>query len=397
MSSKYQKQVIYLVESPLTERDFNRFGILNWINHGWNVEVFDLTSLNAPEFWEHIKKDNSIFNFEGLRIFHNINELLFEISNLKNKVIFIDLLNFRNINIKVRKAARANGIIVNLRLGNIPKGQTEIKFIELFKVLINPFFFFKKMNAFVKNKLYQTRAKKFNPDYLVVGGTKSMSGVDYRKTSIIKAHNFDYDYFIEKENKKSKKNNHGSLVFLDEDAAFHLDYMRLKIKPFVTPDNYYPIINNGLNKIAKLLNLKIKIAAHPRSNYETKPIKFKFPIEKNNTFDLIRDAEVVMGHSSTALQYAILLKKPIILVTTDEIQKAYYAKHWKQLIHSLAITLGKKVINLDHISDQNNFQDCLKVDHKKYELYVENFIKSKGSSEKKLWDIVIEHMEKDFH
>ena len=166
---------------------------------------------------------------------------------------------------------------------------------------------------------------------------------------------------------------------------------------FALIDNYYPIINYGLNKIANSFNLNIKIAAHPSSNYKTKSVKFKFPLERNNTFNLIRDADVIVGHSSTVLQYAVLMKKPIILVTTDEIQKAYYAKHWKQLINSLAITLGKKVINLNHISDQNNFEDYLGVDHKKYELYVENFIKSKGSSEKKLWNIIIEHIEKDFH
>lgn len=376
------------------ERNFKRFGIQNWIDHGWKVKVFDITKFKSPEFWRNIDGKKISHNYEGLTFFNNINELLFAINNLQNKVIFIDLLDFSYVTIKIRKAARANGIIVKLRLGYIPKGSGEKKFLELLKLVTNPINFVIKLISFIKTKISHINAKNFNPDYLVVGGTKSLANIDEKKTSIIRAHNFDYDYFIEGERVELNKNSN-FLVFLDEDAAYHSDYKKLKVKPFVKADNYYPIVDNGLNKIAKSLNLNIKIAAHPRSNYETKSVKFNFPTIKNNTFELIKDSDVVVGHSSTAIQYALLLKKPIILVTTDEIQKAPYAKHWKQLINSLALTLGKEVINLNNLSNLNNYENYLNIDHKKYDLYIENYIKIKGSPEKKLWNIIIEHIQKD--
>ena len=362
------------------ERNFKRFGIKSWIDHGWKVKVFDATKIISPEFWKHVDGKTISFNFEGLKIFNKIDELLFAINNLQNKVIFIDLLDFKSKSNIIRKAAHAHGVIVRVRLGSFPEDKSEKKILELLKLVTNPIISVKKLISFLKKKSLQNSAKKFNPDYLVVGGTKSLSDIN-KKTSIIEAHNYDYDYFIESEHFKSNKNGN-FLVFLDEDAAYHSDYKKLEISPFVKAENYYPIIDNGLNIIAKSLNLNIKIAAHPRSNYQDKSVKFKYTTIKNKTFELIRDADAVVAHSSTVIQYAVLLKKPIILVTTDEIQKASYAKYWKQLINSSASALGKKVINFNNLSNLNNFEDYLNVDHKQYDLYIEKYVKTKKSPKK---------------
>ena len=93
----------------------------------------------------------------------------------------------------------------------------------------------------------------------------------------------------------------------------------------------------------------------------------------------------------------MVLKKPIIFLTTNEIENSPNAKHWKQLINNFASILEKKVINLNNISNLNNFENYLNVDHKTYELYIDSYIKTKGSQEKKLWNIVIEHLERDLN
>ena len=221
-----------------------------------------------------------------------------------------------------------------------------------------------------------------------------MMGVNNKKTSVIKAHNFDYDFFIKK--KETKSNKKGKfLVFLDEDGPYHSDFIRQEIRPFVTADKYFTVIDLGLSEIAKSLNLKIKIAAHPRSNYDDKQIKYKHTILKNKTFELIRDADVVVSHMSTALQWAVVMKKPIIFVTTDEIQNEFYAKSYAKHIDYFAATLGKKVVNLSDLSSINNWGDYLNIDEEKYEKYIETYIKTKGSQQKLVWDIVIEHIQKD--
>ena len=121
LNSYSQKQVIYLLDFPLSSRDFERFGIKNWIENNWKVKVFDFTSFLFPELWRKIDGDNLSIDFEGLTIFKNINEALSALNNLQNKVVFVDQLGYSSKEHKIRSIARYHGLLVKLELGSIPK------------------------------------------------------------------------------------------------------------------------------------------------------------------------------------------------------------------------------------------------------------------------------------
>jgi hypothetical protein len=388
------KQVIYLISSPLSLRDFGRFGIKNWVDCGWKVKVYDFTSFLYPKYWKHVDGEKLSVNFDGLTIFQNINEALTVLKNLQNKVVFIDLLGYSSKEQKIRSIARYHGLSVKLELGSIPQVNADKNFLKLLNLIKNPIVLVKKLILFLQNRLEKIRAIRHFPDYLVVSGTKSMLGVNRKKTSVIKAHNLDYDFLIQEKQIKPNKNRN-FIVFLDEDGPYHSDFIHREITPFLTPENYYSVMDLGLYEIAKSLKLNIKIAAHPRSNYGAKQIKYKHPILEKKTFELIRGADVVVGHASTALQLAVIMKKPIILVTTQEIQNAFYARHYVKHINCFATILGKKVVNLSDLSSINNWTDYLNVDEEKYEKYIEAYIKTKRSPEKLAWNIVIENIERD--
>ena len=395
MNPYKQKKVIYLVCSPLSSRDFKRFGISNWIKQNWEVKVFDLTSFLYPKLWEYVDGKKLSIDFEGLNIFKSLNEVLSAFNQLKSQVIFVDLLGYSKDEHKIRKNASIHGKVIKLELCEIPNAKTKKDIYRILSSLVNkPLIFFKKLIVFMTTKVEKMREILHFPDYLVVGGKKSMNFIKSKKISVIKAHNLDYDFLLQKEETKiNTENNY--LVFLDEDGPYHPDFVHMGIRPFVTAEKYYPIIDKGLEKLAGYLDLDIKIAAHPRSNYESKQTKYKHPMYKNQTFELIRDANLVVGHGSTALQWAVILKKPIILVTTDEIQKEFYAKNYSKLISNFAVELGKNVLNLDDIAKTNEFREYLYINKNKYENYVETYIKTKGSPEKLVWDIVIERIEQD--
>ena len=116
-----QKQIIYLVCSHVSKRDFERLGIKNWIDNGWKVEVFDITKFLFPSFSKYINENKSSFYFEGLRVFQNINEVLSTLNNLKNKVVFIDNIGFSTAEQRIRKAARDHGVLVRIKLGSHPE------------------------------------------------------------------------------------------------------------------------------------------------------------------------------------------------------------------------------------------------------------------------------------
>lgn len=395
-----QKKVIYLISSPLSERDFKRFGIKNWINQGWKVNVFDFTFFLYPKFWKFINGYKASYNFEGLKIFHNINEALAVLQSLENKVVYIDFLGFSAAEARIRKVAQRNGALVRMLLGSIPEPKSKQNIFNIFSLIKSPIISLEKLFFFIQKKFEQIRAKRTIPDYAVVSGAKSMLSVNNKKTSVIKAHNFDYDLFIKEKlnklNKQTKLNKKEKfIVFLDEDGPYHSDFIRLGIRPFVTADKYFPVIDLGLSEIAKSLKLNIKIAAHPRSNYNVKQIKYKHTIIENKTFELIRDADVVVAHMSTAIQWAVIMKKPIIFLTTDEIKNTFYGKSYKKYINHFATTLGSRVVNLNDFSHIINWKDYLSIDKEKYKKYINTYVKTKGSPEKLFWDIVIKNIEKD--
>lgn len=125
MSLYSQKQVIYLIREPLSLRDCQRFGIKNWIAYGWKVRVFDITFILRPKFWRYINGDRLSCNFKGLKIFKNINEILFELDSLKNKVVFIDNIDFSSTEQKIRKLAHSHGVLIRMKLGSIPFYKTK--------------------------------------------------------------------------------------------------------------------------------------------------------------------------------------------------------------------------------------------------------------------------------
>ena len=393
LKSYNQKQVIYLLASPLSSRNFKRFGIKNWIENNWKVKVFDFTSFLRPEFFRKIDADNKSVDFEGLTIFKNINEALSVFNKLENKVVFIDLLAYSIKENKIRNIARKHGLLVRLKLGSVPNVTENYNLTRLLNLVKDPNIFVKKLIFFLKYLLRKILEIRYFPDYIVVGGSTCMLGVNHKKTSLIKAHNFDYDFFIKQKqirsNKKSKY-----IVFLDEYGPYHSNLTFHGIIPFLTPEKYFPTMDLGLDKIANQLKLDVKIAAYPQSNYKNKK-KYKHTILENQTFELIRDAEVVVTHSSTSMQMAVIMKKPIIFVTTDEIQNNISARWKKKNIDNFATMLGKKVINLNSLQKINDYKNYLNIDHKKYEKYIENYIKMKNTPEKLVWDIVIENIEND--
>lgn len=387
-----RKQVVYLINSPLMKRDFDRFGIQAWIDKGWKVRVFDITKILYPKLLS-LNTLKNIVCFDGLIIFKKKNSLFSELNNLERNLVFIDLLGVSFLENKIRKIAKVHGVIVGQKLGSIPTPQTSSIWqrASLFK---RPIIFLNILKENLKYNFKKILLKKIAPDYMIVGGTKSMVDIEQNKTSIIEAHNFDYDFFLKQKNIKQKKFSN-FLVFLDEDGPYHSDFVKLGIKPYVTKKKYYPAVDKGLNIIAKSLNLNIKIAAHPRSDYENKKIKYQHLILENKTFELIKDADVVIGHSSTALQLAVIMNKPIIIVTTNEIQNAYYARPYLKLINCFASELGKKIINLDNCHTIQNFNAYLSIEKEKYKKYFETYVKTKRSPDKLLWYIVIEKIEKE--
>ena len=87
-----QRQVIYLITSPLSKRDYDRFGIQLWLDRGWEVKVFDFTKFLKPEFLDYVGDEQLMYNYYGLKIVEDKISALTLLDSLDEGMIFIDYL-----------------------------------------------------------------------------------------------------------------------------------------------------------------------------------------------------------------------------------------------------------------------------------------------------------------
>jgi hypothetical protein len=386
---KFQKQAVFLITSPLSKRYFDRLGVKHWLGRCWKVSVLDFTKFLKPKFWNYVDGERLCIDFDGLTIVDNIDSALKIIENINCRSVFIDLIDYSNTEQKIRKAARTKGKTLELNVGACPIAVTPLHNRlqrNIIEALSQPSITFQK-----SIKYFAVRRKEPS-DYMVVGGTiTSNHKIVKGKPAIIKAHSRDYDYFLSDESFEVASTDQ-ELVFLDVNVVWHSDFVHAGVKAVATEENYFPTMNAGLSQIADALGYSVKIASHPRADYENKPLKYSFPIFKDVTYDLIKHASVVVSHDTTALAWAVIMRKPIILVTTDELYSSFRDR---LAIDKFADLLGINVVNLDDIGNIYDWGSHLIIDEVKYQKYIETYVKQQGSPEKLFWDIVIDRIESD--
>lgn len=387
-------KIIYLIDQPLDERNYDRFGIQTWIDRDWDVEVWDLTPLAYPHIWQKfVESGRRLKEFEGYFPVALKSQLDHRYSKLAESKYFIDFTvgSYYSVRVKIHLIqtgakrvvcavgsmpdlddGKKCGFVCKFRRGVAGKGP-----IKSFKWLINVLF-------------CKLAAPFIRPGLAVVSGEESMRSLSAEyNCEILKAHNLDYDIYL-RLNKSIGGSAGMHAVFIDQDGCFHPDRLYRDATPYASPEKYFPAICNGLRKISHVLDVNLRVAAHPRSSYQQRaPDYFEgIPVEYGRTAELIRDCKVVVCHCSASIQFAVLFRKPIVFVTTDELVSQANGKSTAKF----ARLLGKTVINLDGDLDSVDWQKELCVDSQKYDEYRNKYIKIDGSPEKPHWDIVIDHI-----
>jgi len=223
-------------------------------------------------------------------------------------------------------------------------------------------------------------------DFVLARGEKYItSGLAVNeKTEIVWVHYYDYDVYLKDRNiNDSVSKNTG--VFIDEYLPFHSDYAYSGLRVPATPDEYYPKIIRFFDYLEGEFGLKIIIAAHPRSRYEDYPDFFGGrPVLRGRTSELVKKSEFIIMHTSTAINYAVLYEKPVIIITTDKYNKGLTEDPTPEW---LAGFFGKKVHNLDYPYEFDLSKE-LCVDNNAYHAYRNAYIKKDGTEDLLSWQIL---------
>lgn len=382
-------KIIYIAGAPFCKRDYDRFGIETVKVNGFDIEVWDFTPALHPEIYAGVGMQEPI-NFDGYRIFHNKREATEAILALQEGSFIISFVFYDFNSYPIFRAISRKGIKYAMFVANV------IPFVSNDATLST---LWRRFRGITLEKIVNAIFFRFpfiylgvRPAALLLAGGK-ISTTRYVRypvnsdTKVVWGHTLDYDIYLkERENVPITEKSFG--VFLDENICFHRDYLYDKLAPYATPDKYYEPLRKLFETLKAEYGFDVIVAAHPRSEYEKFPDYFgNRPVIKDKTVELVKSSSFVIAHSTTSISYAVLFRKPIIFVTTDELK----ANSQGKVIEKAAAQLNKQPINVN----DNFYIDWTKellVDERVYGSYKELYIKRSISEDKPFWQIFSDHI-----
>lgn len=116
-------------------------------------------------------------------------------------------------------------------------------------------------------------------------------------------------------------------------------------KPIVTSDKWYPALVSFFEHLESEAKVKIVVAAHPKSKLSNNPKEFGFrQVFYGYTEELVKHAAFVITRFSTAVSYAVMYEKPVLIIYNEQMKS--HAEVFKSLC-AYADILGVSPINID--------------------------------------------------
>jgi hypothetical protein len=287
--------------------------------------------------------------------------------NLDSVLIRKKLKNIRNINNVVVKQLNGYPTMIKNNLLQFIKNRYD----SLFKLKS---IFFKILNIF----LYYFFIKFEKKDILIVPGKKKyLSG--FKNYIYTRTKEYSLIRF------KNKENNKKYAVFLDSNLIKHPEHEHPEIHTNFS--EMAPRIHNQLNNflidLRKLINVEIIILSHPSNSIKNLKRYFKkFKIVKNKTQMYLSRASLILNINSTAYTEGVILKKPIMHLTSFDIERVINSIN---LIKKISYELGSNLINLDNWDGKINTKNIFNYNKNKYSLYVNNYLKHPKAKNNNNW------------
>jgi hypothetical protein len=241
--------------------------------------------------------------------------------------------------------------------------------------------------SFIKN---YRNLNKFQPFIALLAGNKSIDHYTSKSNPLIWIGSNDYHIFNKVKsvivlNKNCKTEDF--ILFIDDGLSGAYDWKLLGLKQPVTDELYYPALNNFFEKIESIYDMPVKIAGHPsketdenyQSNMGDRSVVF------GNTALMALQSTIALVHGSTAISFAVLARKPIISLTSQELDQTLTGL----FVREMSNALGSPLVFIDRVDKQVNDLKKLVVDEKKYSLYKDNYLCNELSTEIEPWGAFI--------
>lgn len=406
-------RIVILLGAPFTAQNFERVGI-PYLSKYFEMIVFDCTEWLCRNT-ENIKCQKVYWqNFLAIK---SEMDLALQIERYRPHYA-IDYIGFGNFTLDICKIlAKYNVKFVVQKTGSLPTVEISVRIknivIKFFRRnTIGSSIDLENINAKVgglisinridklfdkiKLKLQQIltlKKLKSLPNYIgLIAGDKSLDTFTGRSNPIIWIGSNDYHTFnkVKRESALYRCSQiiEPFILFIDDNLARASDWILLGIPPPVTESIYYSDLNVFFEKIESIYDMPVRIAGHPNSisdkNYQSnmrgRPLIF------GSTAEQALQSSLVLAHGSTAVSFAVMARKPIIFLTSQELDQSPYGLH----VITMSESLGSPLVFIDRDSQQINDCKTLEVDALKYSLYEANYLRNERSNENEPWGAFVE-------
>jgi len=376
------KKVIYICYDPLTARIERDWYMGYLIEKGIAVEYCDCSSIFFPhvEFTDRLDRDY----VTKVRDYDHLESLLKREENRDTSYVMLVTYEFRAFKL-YRLLTRYNCRLYFIRWAVFPHKNRIIS--KLAKVPVHPFSY----AARVLDKIFIMITKKtglkkpFEKVFYAGAAALPAKGESIKNVPINMC---DYDNFILSKNSPNTLAGTEYAVFLDVNLPFHPD-LGFVNRGYVNSRKYFDSINRFFRFVESKYGVEVVIAAHPSSDYQGDLFEGRKVI-KHVTFVLVRDAQFVISHHSASINYAILNKKPIVYIYTDEMNRLY-SDSTMPTIKGSAEFLGAAIYNVDSVASADEVT-IISVDEERYDAYRYMFLTSRETEKAFSMDIFLKEI-----
>ena len=395
-------KIIFLIDANFSKREYERFGFFEMLNEKIELQVFDFRKLRlggldseegfeSDEYDDRVKRFNIINSKDLEEIAHEFIGA-FIIDNRSGTYDKYTTFWFKSV----------GAYIVELDQGLVPASIWNPSIFDLIIMSKNSFINYGLISVlsqvirYVRNRLKSNTLSKINPNCCNIkvcsGAISKCSSGEFE----IRSHAFDYDIYLQQKNQNSVKKQDNYAVFLDSGIIAHPDSRRLGAEwgmptEIETDNTYYPAIRSFFDDFEKRTGMRVVIALHPRIIISKELVRQYGGREVilKNTSRLVKNSKMVIVHNSTSMNFAVLWKIPLLIITTTIIDRIGYStmKSIENIFKTKRININKAYKDKDYIKISRGVVA-------QYDFYKENLIKTNNSPKVNSATILIKGLKK---
>lgn len=369
------------VKNPFTERDYERFGIATLERH-FELEVLDCTPWLLPMAY----RTRAAFGFQyhAVKLIGSLREFESAISGGEGSHALDYVGQFSLRAVLMFDAIRRAGIkLVVVDSGAHPAHAIRQGRLDAIIRILRHGGLRLRINALGVRLMLRVLPVQ-NPDIALVAGNSWKGNPRFTNARVqVPAHSFDYELFLRCKNEAPLATTPYA-VYLDERITSHEDNKELGLADPATAGRFYPSLLAFLDKLERRLGLRVVVAGYPGSDPgELGRRMGGREVFVGQTPRLLRDASLVLAHGSTAISHAVISRRPVVVLTSSEINRSWY----QASIDLLRRHLGANMVDIDGPESAWPV-DWLAVNEKAYDMYLGTFIKAPAAADRSLWEIL---------